>query len=116
MRFFASIFSNKLILLGPGFMGKNHLAGKFMFANLFKLYIFLPFWDTMVEVFFRCGIQQKSFSPLWDQQRRFSSIVGYNGRGFPPLWDTTEKNLRMANNFFSVVSQNAEVFLRGVLH
>ncbi len=49
------------------------------------------------RVFFRCGIQR----------RRFSSVVGYNRRGFFPLWDTTENNLRMANNFFSIVFHNA---------
>jgi hypothetical protein len=52
------------------------------------------------RVFFRCGIQQ----------RRFSSVVGYNRRGYFPLWDTTEKNLRMANKFFSIVSHNSGHF------
>jgi hypothetical protein len=58
----------------------------------FKFYVFLPLWDTTKEVFFRCGIQRKSFFPLWDttdkvflrcgiQQKRFFSVVGYNGNG-----------------------------------
>jgi hypothetical protein len=98
-------------------MGKNHLAGKFMFANLFKLYIFLPFWDTMVEVFFS----------VVGYNRRVFLHCGINGEGFPPLWDTMEevflhcgiqrrKISGWLTIFFSVVSQNAEVFLRGVLH
>jgi hypothetical protein len=52
------------------------------------------------RVFVCCGIQR----------RRFSYIVGYNRRGFFPLWDTTENNLRMADKFFSVVSNNAGNF------
>jgi hypothetical protein len=71
-------------------MGKNHFAGKFMFANLFKPYIFLPFWDTMVEVFFPLwdtteeffsivGSTEKVFLHCGIQWKRFSSIVGYNG-------------------------------------
>jgi hypothetical protein len=50
-------------------------------------------WDTTVEIFLRCGIQQ------W----RFSSVVGYNN---PPLWDTTENKLRMEDNFSCIVSHN----------
>jgi hypothetical protein len=42
--------------------------------------------------------------------------VGYNGRGFFSkrffsVVDTTEKNLRMANKLFSIISHNAGVFL-----
>ncbi len=33
--------------------------------------------------------------------------MGCNRRGYFPFWDTTEKNLRMVNNFFSIVSHNA---------
>jgi hypothetical protein len=47
-------------------------------------------WDTTENVFLHCGIQGK----------RFFSVV-----------DKTEKNLRMANKFFSVVFYNARVFL-----
>ena len=53
------------------------------------------------RVFFRCGIQR----------RRFSSVVGYNRRGYFPLWDTTEKNFRMANNFFPMEPTTQDIFL-----
>jgi hypothetical protein len=36
--------------------------------------------------------------------------VGYNRRGYFPLWDTTEKNLRMANNFFLLYPPTLEIF------
>jgi hypothetical protein len=59
-------------------------------VKLFKFYVFLSLWDTTREVFFRCGIQRKSFFLLWDttekvflrcgiQQKRIFSVVGYNG-------------------------------------
>ncbi len=69
---------------GPRFMG-----WKIYFAKLFTVEVFLLLWDTIEEVFLHCGIQWKSFFRLGD---------------------TTEKNLRMANKFFSVVSHNAGVF------
>ncbi len=52
---------------------------------------FPPLWDTMEEVFFRCGIQQK----------KLSSNVGYNGRGFFHCGIQRKR-------FFSIVGYNGE--------
>jgi hypothetical protein len=63
-----------------------------LLKNLFSqsyISLSLMLLDTTEEVFFRCGIQRKSFFPLWDtmekvfircgtQRKRFFSVVGYN--------------------------------------
>ncbi len=77
---------------------------KFFFREAIYVLRFLLLWDTTEEVFFRCGIQRKSFF----------SDVGYNKEGIPPLWDATEEDFFRCEiqrrTFFSIVSHNAGNF------